>query len=108
MTRKKMSALLKRMWERMLIVSVMFFSFNPIALAAEPVTGDKAGNWILGWLKWGVVVVVGYLSIKEFIKGAKVVALVTFVAGAILYAYLNDPEGFLNGLKFIPDFFTGK
>lgn len=104
----KMKKILTNNWKRMLIVLITFFNFSPIVLAAEPVTGDTAGNWILGWLKWVTVVVVGYLAIKEFIKGAKVVAFVTLVAGAVIYAYLNGPEAFLNGLKFIPDFFTGK
>lgn len=90
-----------------LMTLVLFFYSAPIAFAADAVTGDKAGDWVLGWLKWFVVLGIGYLAIKEFIKGAKVVAFVVIVAGSILYFYMNDPAGFLNGLDFIPKFFIG-
>ncbi|MDT2010821.1 TcpD family membrane protein [Carnobacterium divergens] len=105
---KKMSNGVKKWIKGALLAVILFFSFIPVSLAAEPITGDSVGNWMLDWGKWGVVLGVAFLSIKEFMKGAKVVAFVVIVAGSILYFYMNDPEGFLKSLDFIPKFFTGQ
>lgn len=87
----------------------LIFSFCSL-IYATPVFADAnakgASNYILNdWIApiFGVVVV--YLVIKEFMDAKWIQGFAILFFGGIIYAIIKDPEGVLNSLSNLKQYF---